>query len=100
LAAVGGGSLLVAVLTAGQTIGGFTRSLALLLPRGRSYGTGPNDFQINRTAVAAAIDPALTGDQWRLQLIGGPHSVMLDRVTLDAMPHHNVELPIACVEGW
>ena len=25
---------------------------------------------------------------------------MLDRVTLDAMPHHNVELPIACVEGW
>jgi DMSO/TMAO reductase YedYZ molybdopterin-dependent catalytic subunit len=54
LALVGGGTLLVAVLTAGQTVGGFTRSAALLLPRGRSYGNGPNDFQINRTACARA----------------------------------------------
>jgi DMSO/TMAO reductase YedYZ molybdopterin-dependent catalytic subunit len=44
LALVGGGTLLVAVLTAGQTLGGFTRGAALLLPRGRSYGNGPNDF--------------------------------------------------------
>ena len=100
LAVAGGGSLLVAVLTAGQTIGGFTRSLALLVPRGRSYGTGPNDFQINRTAEAAAIDPTLTGDQWRLHLIGGPQPMELDRAALEAMPHHTVELPIACVEGW
>ena len=72
LAVVGGGALLVAVLTAGQTIGGWTRRLAVLLPRGRSYGDGPNDFQINRTALAARIDPALTGDRWRLQLLGWP----------------------------
>jgi DMSO/TMAO reductase YedYZ molybdopterin-dependent catalytic subunit len=100
LAVVGGGSLLVAVMTAGQTIGGFTRHLALLLPRGRSYGTGPNDFQINRTVIAAGIDPALTGDQWRLKLLGGLRPMILDRSTLGAMPHHTVELPIACVEGW
>ena len=56
LAVVGGGALLVAAVTAGQTLGGFTRGAALLLPRGRSYGKGPNDFQINRTAVAAQID--------------------------------------------
>jgi DMSO/TMAO reductase YedYZ molybdopterin-dependent catalytic subunit len=100
LAVVGGGALLVAVLTAGQTIGGWTRHLAVLLPRGRSYGNGPNDFQINRTAATARIDPALTGDRWRLQLLGGPQPLVLDRVMLAAMPHHTVDLPIACVEGW
>ena len=100
LAVVGGGSLLVAVLTAGQTIGGWTRHLALLLPRGRSYGDGPNDFQINRTAATARIDPAQTGDRWRLHLLGGPEPVTLDRAMLAALPHHTVELPIACVEGW
>ena len=100
LAVVGGGALLVAVLTAGQTVGGWTRQLAILLPRGRSYGNGPNDFQINRTAISARIDPALTGDRWRLQLLGGPQPVVLDRAMLTAMPQHTVDLPIACVEGW
>jgi DMSO/TMAO reductase YedYZ molybdopterin-dependent catalytic subunit len=88
------------VLTAGQTIGGWTRQLAILLPRGRSYGDGPGDFQINRTAWAARIDPARTGERWRLQLLGGPRPLMLDRATLAAMPQHTVELPLACVEGW
>ena len=58
----------------------------MLLPRGRSYGNGPNDFQINRTAVAAGIDPAVRRIGWRLQLLGGPHPVLLDRAALDAMP--------------
>ena len=88
------------LLTAGQTIGGFTRRAAILLPRGRSYGNGPNDFQINRTSFAAGIDPTVTGSQWRLQLLGGPEPLMLDRAALEAMPQHTVELPIACVEGW
>lgn len=100
LAVVGGGALLVAVLTAGQTIGGWTRQFAILLPRGRSYGDGPNDFQINRTAFSARIDPALTGDRWRLQLLGGPQPVILDRAMLAALPQHTAELPLACVEGW
>ena len=100
LAVVGGGALLVAVLTAGQTLGGYTRGAAVLLPRGRSYGKGPNDFQINRTAVAAGIDPALTGDRWRLRLLGGTTPVSLDRAALQAMAQHTVDLPIACVEGW
>ena len=100
LAVVGGGALLVAVLTVGQTIGGWTRQFAILLPRGRSYGDGPNDFQINRTAFSARIDPALTGDRWRLQLLGGPQPVILDKAMLAAMPQHTAELPLACVEGW
>jgi DMSO/TMAO reductase YedYZ molybdopterin-dependent catalytic subunit len=100
LALVGGGSLLVAVLTAGQTIGGVTRSAALLLPRGRSYGQGPNAFQINRTATAAAITTHDTGTGWRLTVHGGPGVVELDRVQLLGMGQHTATLPIACVEGW
>lgn len=99
LALVAGGSGLLAALTIGQTVDGPLRSTALLLPRGRSYGDGPNDFQINRTAVAAGIDPASTGDSWRVEL-SGTKTVGLDRATLEGMEQHTAVLPIACVEGW
>jgi DMSO/TMAO reductase YedYZ molybdopterin-dependent catalytic subunit len=100
LALVGGGAALVAVLSVGQTTGGFLRNAALLLPRGRSYGDGPNDFQINRTAAAAQITPEQTGDTWRLSVTGGAETVQLSRSQLRAMPSHTATLPIACVEGW
>ncbi|KUH97317.1 molybdopterin-dependent oxidoreductase [Mycobacterium sp. IS-3022] len=100
LALVGGGAALVAVLTAGQSIGGWTRPAALLLPRGRTRGDGPNDFQVNRTAAAARITPDLTGERWRLFLTGGPAPVVLDRTMLTEMPQRTARLPIACVEGW
>lgn len=100
LALVGGGSLLVGLLTAGQTVGGFTRAWALLLPRGRSYGDGPTDFQVNRTAAAAGITADATGSRWRLELTGGTEPVILDRAALLAMAQHTANLPIACVEGW
>lgn len=100
LALVGGGTAFIAVLTAGQTLGGWTRPAALLLPRGRTRGDGPNDFQINRTASAAGIDPQSTAKDWRLTLSGGSAPVVLDRVALSAMPQHTAVLPIACVEGW
>ncbi|NMH98328.1 molybdopterin-dependent oxidoreductase [Pseudonocardia acidicola] len=100
LALVGGGMVFVAVLTAGQTVGGRTRDLALLLPRGRNPGTGPNGFPINRTAAAAGITAAATGPGWRLRLTGGPQAVQFDRVALSAMARHTATLPIACVEGW
>ncbi|MDQ6850509.1 MAG: molybdopterin-dependent oxidoreductase [Actinomycetota bacterium] len=100
LGLVGGGSLLVAVLTAGQTLDGFTRPFAFLLPRGRSYGDGPTDFQVNRSAAAAAITAADSGTGWRLTLHGGPRPIIVTRAVLLAMPQHTVDLPIACVEGW
>ena len=100
LALVGGGTLLLAVLTIGQSLGGVSRRAALLLPRGRSYGNGPGDFQINRTANAAGISTAATGPGWRLSLLGGSQPVTLDRAQLAAMTQHTVTLPIACVEGW
>jgi DMSO/TMAO reductase YedYZ molybdopterin-dependent catalytic subunit len=99
LGLVAGASGVVTVLTIGQTISDKLRITALLSPRGRSYGDGPNDFQVNRTAAAAQIDPATTGDTWRLTL-RGEREVVLDRTQLLAMPQHTAELPIACVEGW
>jgi DMSO/TMAO reductase YedYZ molybdopterin-dependent catalytic subunit len=99
LALVGGGALFVGAITAGQAVGGPLRQLAVLLPRGREPGVGPNGFPINRTAAAAGITGAATGPAWRLQLLGpAPHS--LGRDDLLALPQHTATLPIACVEGW
>ena len=100
LALVGGSALGVAVLTAGQTIGGITRQTVLFLPRGRTHNDGPDDFPINKTAAAAGIDLAAIGSAWRLTLTGGSGPVLLDRAALAAMPQHTARLPIGCVQGW
>jgi DMSO/TMAO reductase YedYZ molybdopterin-dependent catalytic subunit len=100
LALVGGGVLLTALVTVGQTIGGIARHLPLLLPPGDATGKGPNDFRINKTAKGVGIDPATTGPSWRLTLRGGPVPVVLNREMLAAMPQHSARLPIACVQGW
>jgi DMSO/TMAO reductase YedYZ molybdopterin-dependent catalytic subunit len=103
LAIVGGAAGLVTLLTAGQTVGGPLRRLAILVPRGRDYGSGPNDFQVNRTARAANITmETIRGSAatWQLSLRGGPRQVLLDRERLARLPQHTVDLPIACVEGW
>ena len=99
LAVVGGGSALVAVLTAGQTIGGAARRVALLVPRG-GYRATETEFPVNRTAVSASIRPADVGEGWRLALVAGGRVIQLDRARLLAMPQHTAKLPIACVEGW
>lgn len=93
----------VAVLTVGQTLGGVLRKAAILLPRGRSYGDGPNDFQINRTAEAAGITEAQTGADWQLTISSAAEDavpIVLSRGRLLSMPQRTAELPIACVEGW
>ena len=100
LALVGGGSALMFLLTAGQTIGGPARRLALLLPRGRDLGDGPNDFPVNRTADAADVSSTASDPGWSLSLSGGPEAVELDRTALLTMEQHTATLPIACVEGW
>jgi DMSO/TMAO reductase YedYZ molybdopterin-dependent catalytic subunit len=100
LALVGSSSLAVLVLTAGESLGGPLRRVALLAPRGRVYGDGPNDFQVNRPAAAARISPAQTGSSWRLALRGGPRERELSREELLGMELHTYALPIACVEGW
>ena len=97
---VGGGSLLIGGLSIGQTLDGPLRSTALLLPRGRTSGTGANAFPVNRTAEAARITSDLTGSAWRLTLLGPDGEVVLDRDQLADLTLRTATLPIACVEGW
>ena len=101
LGMVAAGSLTLVGLSVGQTIGGVTRSTALLAPRGQDIGLGSQelkpDFQVNKTAAEAGIDPV--GASWRLELNGAANT-SLSRPQLLAMPQHTARLPIACVEGW
>jgi Oxidoreductase molybdopterin binding domain len=99
LATVGAGSLGLGVIAAGQQIGGPLRRLAFLAPHGRSIGSGPNGFQVNKTASAVGITPAQVGPDWRLRL-DAARTVELTRDELLAMDQHTYSLPIACVEGW
>ncbi|OLT20775.1 hypothetical protein BJF78_09455 [Pseudonocardia sp. CNS-139] len=102
LALVGGGMLLVAGLTAGQTLGDAVRGTAFLLPRGRTTAGadgGPNDFPVNKTFATSRIPAAAVGSGWRLELAGAGTRT-LDRAALAALEQHTARLPIACVEGW
>ncbi|MEV8566482.1 molybdopterin-dependent oxidoreductase [Streptomyces sp. NPDC051322] len=102
LGLVGGGSLLLFVVTAGQSIGGPLRGLALLAPHGGPEpAAGPDGFQINKTAHGVGIRATDTGDDWRLTVHGPDgRTVRLSRDDLLRLPQHGARLPIACVEGW
>ncbi len=99
---VGGGSLLMFATNAGRSFDGPLRATAVLSPHGGPEpGSGPNGFQINKTAAHVGIDPAETReDTWRLVVTGRAGSVRLSRADLLAMEQHSAALPIACVEGW
>ncbi len=94
LGTVVAGSLALLGLSVGETLGGATRSTAVLAPRGQEL---PADFQVNKTAAMAGVGPV--DDNWRLELIG-PATTSLSRAQLLALPQHTARMPIACVEGW
>jgi DMSO/TMAO reductase YedYZ molybdopterin-dependent catalytic subunit len=101
LGTVGAASAGLGLMAAGQSVGGPFRELALLAPRGRTAGDGPNDFLVNKTAASRGIEPQMTGPSWRLRLDGGPAGPLaLDRARLLGLPQSTHSLPIACVEGW
>jgi len=101
LAGVGGASLGLGVMTAGQVVGGPLTDLALLAPRGRGRGPGPNDFPVNKSFAAVNIDRERVGPGYRLVLqVGDERRALLSREDLLALPQTTAELPIACVEGW
>lgn len=102
LGMVGAGSALLFVTTAGQNFDGPLRRTALFAPHGgEDPGSGPNGFQINKTAAGVGIEQRDTGELWRLVVGGGPRGdVTLSRADLLQLPLHSAALPIACVEGW
>jgi DMSO/TMAO reductase YedYZ molybdopterin-dependent catalytic subunit len=100
LGAVAGASGLLLVTTAGQSLGGAFRRVALFAPRGAGV-SGPGGFPVNKTAAVARITPELVGPAWRLKLTSASGQTSeLSRVELLAMEQHTYHLPIACVEGW
>jgi DMSO/TMAO reductase YedYZ molybdopterin-dependent catalytic subunit len=99
LAMVGGSSLLLVVLTAGDTVGGVLRPLALLGTRDGSPGSGPNGFPVNHTAASVGVGPEQVAASWRLEL-SGAHKLEVSRADLLAMPLIHATMPIACTEGW
>jgi DMSO/TMAO reductase YedYZ molybdopterin-dependent catalytic subunit len=95
LGLVGLASAALAVVTAGQSIGGPLRRTAIFAPR----GAGERDWPVNKTAAAAGITQAdIAG--WRLTLAGpgGERTLVLDEVR--ALPQTAERLTIGCVEGW
>ena len=99
LAMIGGASLAIFAVQAGESIGGPLRRLALLAPRGRVFGTGPNDFQVNHTAATAQITSAMIGPAWRLTVVGG-QAKSFTREHLLEMDQTTRTLTITCTEGW
>ncbi|MFJ8295262.1 molybdopterin-dependent oxidoreductase [Streptomyces sp. NPDC094447] len=100
LGMVGLGSLALFAVTAGQSIGGWWRRTALLAPHGQEPGTGPNGFQINKTAASVGIRPSDIGPGWRLTVRGPGRQIDLTYAQLLDLPQNAALLPIACVEGW
>jgi DMSO/TMAO reductase YedYZ molybdopterin-dependent catalytic subunit len=108
LAFAGAGAALVAALSLGQSLGGRFRKTALLAPHdqpvtGADAGT-VGDFQINNTARNAQVNPAETGETWRLTIATDGQAIhVLSKLSRDDLLHmeqHTASLPIACVEGW
>ncbi|MGW2277894.1 molybdopterin-dependent oxidoreductase [Streptomyces sp. NPDC001770] len=99
-AMVGAGSLVLLATTAGRSSDAL-RPTALLTPHGvEDPGSGPNGFQINKTAASVHIRPADIGPAWRLTVRGPAGTFRFTRAQLLAMDQRSAALPIACVEGW
>jgi DMSO/TMAO reductase YedYZ molybdopterin-dependent catalytic subunit len=93
-----GTAALMALLTAGQTVGPLRR-FALLAPR--LPDVGPGGWPVNKTAAGAHVTEAARASDYRLVVEGAvarPLSLTVDQ--LHAMSRREAELPITCVEGW
>ncbi|MEU5633099.1 molybdopterin-dependent oxidoreductase [Streptomyces rishiriensis] len=95
LAAVGAAVGAVTLTTVGQS---FTPLKDFLLFAPRDPDEGPQSLPVNRTAAAAGVG-RIADEAYRL-VVAGPRSYTLTLDELRALPQHEVELPIACVEGW
>lgn len=100
LGAVALGSLLLGIQGIGQAVGGPIRSLAFLLPRGSTPGTGPNEFPINGTWASLGL-PQSKIARWRLTVLGPDgRTATFTREQLTALGTHTYDLQLACREGW
>ena len=87
----------VVVLTAGQS---FRILDAVNIFAPRKMNVGPQGLPVNRTAKAAGVLETATAPEWTLTIINGSTREVYTPARLAALPQYDVELPIACVEGW
>jgi len=66
----------------------------------RKNGIGPNALPVNRTAKAAKVTETAVAASWVLSMVNGDVIRTFTRAELQKLPQYEVELPIACVEGW
>ena len=97
LVAVTGASAALVAFTAGQSFR-VLDGINFFAPR--KAGVGPQALPVNRTAAAAKVVESASSSAWRLTVVGPGGSRVLDYADLKALPQHDVDLPIACVEGW
>lgn len=92
---------LAAATVVGLTAGQSTRVLDFANVFGaRKAGVGPDALPVNRTAHAAKVIEAAKSPDWRLTVRAGATSRSFSRKQLEGMTQYEVDLPIACVEGW
>jgi DMSO/TMAO reductase YedYZ molybdopterin-dependent catalytic subunit len=84
-------------LTAGQT---FAPLDAVNVFGPRKKGVGPQGVPVNRTSAQAKVATAALAADWVLTVAHGGTERTFSRAELAALPQTDVELPIACVEGW
>jgi hypothetical protein len=97
LAAVGVTTGAVVLTTAGQSFS-WLDPLNLFAPR--KMGTGPQSVPVNRTAADATVAKLALAEDWTLTVSHQGTRRILTLAELQALPQHEHELPIACVEGW
>lgn len=102
LGGVGAASAGVGLMVTGQVVGGPLAELAVLAPRGRGRGGGPNMFPVNKTFASVGVPMDAVGARWRLTLrtVDNDAGLSVSRPQLLAMRQVTADLPIACVEGW
>ncbi|POH69689.1 molybdopterin-binding protein [Cryobacterium zongtaii] len=84
-------------LTAGQT---FAPLDAVNVFGPRKKGVGQQGVPVNRTSAQAKVATAALSADWVLTLAVGDTERSFSRADLAALPQTDVDLPIACVEGW
>lgn len=88
----------VTLTTVGQTFRPL-KDLAALAPRVPDIG--PQGLPVNRTAISAGVTETARDDAFRLRVMGDVQTPLeLTIADLRAMPQHEEELAITCVEGW
>ena len=97
-----GGVAAASVAVVAATVGG---TVALLGPVSvlaqRRPGDGPQGIPVNKTAKSARVTATAVDPGYRLEVGGRVATPLrLSLADLRAMPQHEAELPIACVEGW